>query len=429
MLPEALHLSIELGIKGLIEAFGGPGTVKDHNLHKLLARLEHVSGEGEKAVSYLSKSFDFAVRFYGLLHGPGDNSRFETIQEYFRSTGRAKHYEAYRYKQPSAGSDFEMQINSVWRRIDLRLHLEVVRTLMYSAYHFDCSLNPDVAFDSTPPIVQGRIVGPFLRALGAAALPEDGEVSPPDDGYFTVEHRIWLQDAVRTSYLGKAAKDSPQARAARILNEESRGDIALRYRLDLWKRTEPEPEELDARLANGYALLSDYETSAFVYSKNETPLGCVRRRSDGLWNTHAYRMGHEERILSSKKHAVAFIMERTTQPAHVFANGQNLGEMCLMRYLGTDFRHVEGYPCGWDGSKYHFEFLEPHQFAIGDNLGFGFTDKGEDEPEGIGGRVVDVDQYVVRIGDLWGLEWDGLSLNKTHELRFPSTEKEESASP
>ena len=115
--------------------------------------------------------------------------------------------------------------------------------------------------------------------------------------------------------------------------------------------------------------------------------------------------------------------------ARVFANGQDLGEMYMVCYMGYDLKYVEGYPCGWDGSRYRFEFLESHQFAIGDDLGFGFTDKDEDEPEGIGGVVVDTDEHVVYVSDLWGMGWDGPNLRRLYRIKFPSADGEDGERP
>ena len=291
-LPETLHLSIEIGIKTLIEAFGRPGVIREHDLCKLLALLGRDSDKGRRAVFYLSRSFDSAVQVYGLSRGWGDVSRFESIQKYFRSTGRGKHYEAYRYNQPSIHSDFEESdfeefVNSVWRRIDIRLHLEVVRTLMYSASYFERSLEPDVKYNPPPQMLESRIVGSYIRAFGAAALPRNGEINPPER-VFGPEHRDWIRDAVRASYRGETTEDSPQERAARALDEESRDNIALRYKLDLWRRTEPDPV-LPPGLADGYVLSDNSDTHAYIQSKNRNVVGKRKpeeRRSVGrgaLW--------------------------------------------------------------------------------------------------------------------------------------------------
>ena len=66
-LPATLHLAIEPGIKTLIEAFGRPGTIREHDLCKLLALLGHGSDKGWQAVFYSSRSFDSAVQVYGPL--------------------------------------------------------------------------------------------------------------------------------------------------------------------------------------------------------------------------------------------------------------------------------------------------------------------------------------------------------------------------
>ena len=415
-LPATLHLAIELGIKTLIEAFGRPGTIREHDLCKLLALLGHGSDEGRQAVFYLSRSFDSAVQVYGLLRGPGNSSRFESIQKYLRSTGRAEHYEAYRYKQPSIHSEIEELVNSIWYRIDLRLHLEIVRTLMYSASYFDHSLGPVVTYNPPPQMLGGRMVGSYIRAFDAAALPKNGDVSPPER-VFGPEHREWIRDAVRASYRGEVSEDSPQERAARALDEESKNDIALRYQLDLWRRTEPDQEDLDPSLADGYIPSEDSNIHAYVKSRTGRLLGSVSQRSDGLWDAEPL-CTRQEFIVSSKGHAIGFVVKRSTQLAHVFANGQDLGEMYMVRNTDNDLNSVQGYPCGWDGSRYHFEFLDSHQFAIGDDLGFAFTDKNEDEPDGIGGLVVDTDGHVVRISDLWALEWDGSNLRNSYATRI-----------
>ena len=420
-LPATLHLAIELGIKTLIEAFGRPGTIREHDLCKLLALLGHDSDNGRQAVFYLSRSFDSAVQVYGLLHGWGDCSRFESIQKYFRSTGREKHYEAYRYKQPSIHSEIEELVNSVWRRIDLRLHLEIVRTLVYSARHFERSLDPDVTYNPPPQMLESRIVGSYIRGFGAAALPKNADVSPPER-VFGSEHRSWIRDAVRASYRGEVSENSPQEGAARALDEESKDNIALRYKLDLWRRTEPDPEDPDSSLADGYTLSEDFNIHGYVHSRTGGLLGSASQRSDGLWDAEPL-CTRQKFILSSREHAIRFVVRRSTQLANVFANGQDLGEMYMVCHMGYEFKYVEGYPCGWDGSRYRFEFLESHQFAIGDDLGFGFTDKDEDEPEGIGGVVVDADKYSVYVSDLWGMGWDGPNLRRLYGIRFPSTDR------
>ena len=422
-LPATLHLAIELGIKTLIEVFGRSGVVREHDLCKLLALLGHDSDKGREAVFYLSRSFDSAVQVYGLLHGLGDCSRFESLQKYFRSTGRAEHYEAYRYNQPSMHDDVEELLNSVWLRIDLRLHLEVVRALMYSARYFQHALDPDVTYNPPPQMLEGRLVGSYIRAFRAASLSKNSDVSPPQ-GYFGPEHRGWLQDAVRVSFRGEAGEESPQERAAQALDEESKNDIALRYKLDLWRRTEPDPEELDPSLADGYVLSDDFGVNAFVQSRIGTLLGSVYQRSDGLWDAEPFDI-RQRFVLSSREHAIGFVVKNSTQLAYVFANGQYLGEMYMVSYMGYEFRHVQGYPCGWDGSRYRFEFLEAHHFAIGDDLGFGFTDKGEDEPDGIGGCIVDTDEYVVYVSDLWGMGWDGSNLRRLCQIRIPSADRED----
>ncbi len=422
-LPATLHLAIELGTKTLIEAFGRPGTIREHDLCKLLALLGHGSDKGQQAVFYLSRSFDSAVQVYGLLRGWGDCSRYESIQKYFRSTGRAEHYEAYRYNQPSMHDDFEELVNSVWRRIDLRLHLEIVRTLMYSARHFARAFEPDVTYNPPPQMLWSRMVGSYIRAFGAAALPKNGDVSPPER-VFGPEHREWIRDAVHASHRGEVVEDSPQERAARALEDESKNDIALRYQLDLWRRTAPDSEELDPILADGYVLSDDFGINTHVQSRNGTLLGSVFQRSDGLWD--AEPLGIRQRsVLSSRENAIAFVVRRATQLAHVFANGQDFGKAYLVCYMGYGFKHVEGYPCGWDGSSYRFEFLESHHFAIGDELGFGFTDKDEDEPDGIGGCVVDTDERVVCVSDLWGMGWDGPNLRRLYRVTIPSADGED----
>ena len=428
-LPATLHLSIELGIKALIEAFGGLGVIKEHDLGKLLALLGRTSDKGKEAVFYLSRSFDSAVQVYGLLRGWGDLSRFESIQKYFRSTGRNKHYQAYRYNQPSTHTELEELVNSVWYRIDLRLHLEIVRILMYSARYFDRLLDSDATYNPPPQMLESRIVGSYIRAFRAAALPEDGDVTPPGP-IFEHKHREWLRGAVCASHRGEITEDSPQERAARALGEESKNDIALRYQLDLWGRTEPDPEDLDPSLCDGYTLSDDSDIHAYVQSKSGTLLGSVRLRSDGLWDAEPLCTS-QECVLPSKEHAIGFVVKKATQSAHVFVNDQRLGEMYLVRYLGPDFRHVEGYPCGWDGSRYRFEFLVAHQLATGDDVGCGFTDKGKDEgePEGIGGRVVETDEHVVYVSDLWGMGWDGPNLRRLYGIRFPSADKENEKRP
>ena len=422
-LPATLHLAIELGIKTLIESFGRPGVIKEHDLCKLLALLGHGSDKGREAVFYLSRSFDSAVQVYGLLRGWEDHSRFESIQKYFRSTGRTEHYEAYRYSQPSIDSEIEELLNSVWYRIDLRLHLEIVRALMYSASYFERSLEPDVTYNPPPQMLASHMVGSYFRAFGAAALPKNGDVSPPE-AHFGPEHRAWIRDAVRASYRGEVSEDSPQARAARALDEESKNDIALRYQLDLWRRTEPDPEDLDPRLANGYELSEDFEIHGYVHSRAGELLGRVSQRSDGLWDAEPLctRQGF---VLSSREHAIGFVVKRSTRLANVFVNGQQFGEMYLVCSRDYRLKYVEGYPFGWDGSRYHFEFLESHQFAIGDDLGFGFTDKGEDGLEGFGGRVVDTDGHVVRITDLWSMEWHGPNLKRSDRVIFLSVDEED----
>ena len=90
-------------------------------------------------------------------------------------------------------------------------------------------------------------------------------------------------------------------------------------------------------------------------------------------------------------------------------------------------RYVDGYPLGWDGNSYQIEFLESHQFAIGDDIGFGFTGKGKDEgePEGIEGRVIDTDERVVYVSDLWSMGWDGPNPKRLYGIRFPSKGNEE----
>ncbi len=123
------------------------------------------------------------------------------------------------------------------------------------------------------------------------------------------------------------------------------------------------------------------------------------------------------------EHAIRFVVKRSTQSAQVFVNGQPLGEMNTVRHMGHDLEYVNGYPFGWDGTSYRVEFLETHQFANGDDLGFGFTDKSKDEsePEGIGGRVVGVvgkEEHVVRMSDLWALERDGPNLRKSYSTRI-----------
>ncbi len=421
-LPETLHLSIELGIKALIEAFGKPGVIKEHDLCKLLALLGYGSDKGRDAVFYLSRSFDSAVECYGLLRGPGDSSRFESIQKYFRSTGRKEHYEAYRYNQPSIPPDIEELRSNVWNRIDLRLHLEIVRTLMYSALYFEHSLNPDVTYNPPPQMHWSRIVGSYRRAFGAAALPKNGEVSPPE-AHFGHEHLDWLRSAVRASYCGETSKGSPQERAARALEDESKNDIALRYHLDLWRRTEPDPEELDQSLADGYVLSDDYEFRAFIQSRNGTLLGRIHQRSDGLWDAKPFST-RQEVVLSSREHAIRFVVKRSTQLAHVFVNGKHLGEAYLVCAREYELRYVDGYPFGWDGNSYRVEFIESHQCAIGDDLSFGFTGKDQDELEGIGGRVVDSDEHVVRLSDLWALEWDGPNLRKSYATRILVVDRE-----
>ena len=415
-LPATLHLAIELGIKTLIGAFGWPGTIREHDLCKLLALLGHGSDEGRQAVFYLSRSFDSAVQVYGLLRGWGDCSRFESIQKYFRSTGRAEHYEAYRYKQPSMHSEIEELLNSAWYRIDLRLHLEIVRTLMYSSSYFDNSLEPDVTYNPPPQMLGGRMVGSYIRAFRAADLPKNGDVSSPER-VFGPEHRSWIRDAVRVSYRGEVGEDSPQERAARALDEESKNDIALRYQLDLWRRTEPDPENLDPRLADGYTLSEDFNIHGYVHSRTGGLLGSASQRSDGLWDAEPL-CTRQRFVLTSMEHAIRFVVRRSTQLAHVFVNGQHLGEMYLVCSRDSDLEYPEGYPFGWDGSRYHFEFLEPHQFAIGDDLGFGLTDRVGDEPEGIGGAVVDTDEHVVYVSALWAMERDGPNLRKSYPTRI-----------
>ena len=428
-LPATLHLAIELGIKTLIEAFGRPGVIKEHDLCKLLALLGHGSDKGREAVFHLSRSFDSAVQVYGLLRGWEDHSRFESIQKYFRSTGRSEHYEAYRYNQPSMDSDIEELIKSVWRRIDLRLHLDIVRTLMYSASYFDHSLEPDVTYNPPPPMLGSRMVGSYFRAFGAAALPKNDDVSPPE-AHFGPEHRAWIRDAVRASYRGEVSEDSPQARAARALDEESKNDIALRYQLDLWRRTEPDPEDLDPSLADGYVLSEDFNIHGYVHSRTGGLLGSVSQRSEGLWDAEPL-CTRRRFVLSSREHAIRFVVERSTQLAHVFVNGQHHGDMYMVcsRDLNLDLEYVEGYPFGWDGSRYHLEFLASHQFAIGDDLGFGFTDTGEDGLEGFGGRVIDTDELVVRITDLWAMEWHGPNLKRSDRMIFLSVAGEDGERP
>ena len=419
-LPEMLHLSIERGIKALIEAFGRPGTIREHSLGKLLALLGRGSDEGRNAVFYLGRSFDSAVHLYGLLRGRGDCSRFESIQKYFRSTGRDEHYQDYRYSHPSMHSDVEELINSAWYRIDLRLHLEIVKTLMYSAHYFEYSLEPDVQYNPPPQMLESRIVGSYYRAFRAAQLPQNGDVSTPDHTFWP-EHRDWLRVAVSVNHRGEFNEDSPQKRAVRALEEESKYDIALRYQLDLWRRREPDPEELGPCLADGYVLSDDSNINAFVQIRNGTLLGSVWHRSDGLWDANPLCTRHKS-ILSSKEHAIRFVVERSTQFTHVFVNGQPLGEMCTVRYMGYDFKYVEGYPFGWDGTSYRVEFLESRQFSMGDDLAFGFKDKAKDkdEIEGIEGRIVEMDGHVVRISDLWAMEWEGPSLRRLHGIQFPS---------
>ena len=426
-LPATLHLAIELGIKTLIDAFGRPGTIREHNLGKLLALLGHGSDKGREAIFYLGRSFDSAVEVYGLLRGWGDCSRFESIQKYFRSTGRTEHYEAYRYNQPSIYPEIEELLNSVWYRIDLRLHLEIVRTLMYSTSYFERSLEPDVTYNPPPQMLEGRMVGSYIRAFGAAALPKNGDVSPPEV-VFDLKHRDWIRNAVRASNRGEVGEDSPQERAARALDEESKSDIALRYQLDLWRKMEPDLVELDPRLANGYELSEDFKIHGYIHSRTGGLLGSVCQRSDGLWDAEPLctRQGF---VLSSREHAIGFVVKRSTQLAHVFVNGQHLGEMYMVCYMGYDLKYVQGYPCGWDGSRYHFEFLESHQLVIGDDLGLGFTDKDEDEPEGIGGVVVDTDEHVVYVSDLWGMGWDGPNLRRLYGIRFPSADSEDGERP
>ena len=415
-LPATLHLAIELGIKTLIEAFGRPGTIREHDLGKLLALLGHGSDKGREAVFYLSRSFDSAVQVYGLLRGWMDRSGVESVQKYFRNTGRKEHYEAYRYKQPSIYPDLEELLNSVWYRIDLRLHLEIVRTLMYSTSYFQRSLEADVTYNPPPQMLASRMVGSYMRAFSAAALPKDGEISPPEM-VFGPEHRSWIRDAVHASYLGEVSDDSPQQRAARALDEETKNDIALRYQLDLWRRTEPDQEDLDQSLADGYVLSDGSTVSANVQSRSGSLLGSARQRSDGLWNAEPL-CTRQRFVLSSMEHAIRFVVKRSTQLAQVFVNGQYLGKRYLVCSRDYRLKYVEGYPCGWDGSRYHFEFLEAHQFAIGDDLGFGFTDKGGDEPEGIGGVVVDMDEHVVYVSDLWAMEWDGSNLRNSYATRI-----------
>ena len=426
-LPETLHLAIELGIKALIEAFGRPGVVKEHDLPKLLALLGHESDKGQKAVFYLSRSFDSAVECYGLLRGPGDCNRFESVHKYLRSTGKAEHYQAYRYKQPSILPDIDELVNSVWYRIDIRLHLEIARTLMYSAFYFERSLEPDATYNPPPQVHSLRLVGSYVRAFRAAALNRNGSVSPPE-GYFGPEHRGWLRDAVRACYLGEISEDSPQARAVLALDEESGNDIALRYQLDLWRRTEPDPEELAPSLADGYVLSDDSDIHAFLQSRSGTLLGSVRQRSDGLWDAEPLRTRRGS-VLSSREHAIRFVVRRSTQVAHVFANGRHVGEMQMVCSSDHRLQFVEGYPCGWDGSRYHFEFVVSHRFTTGDDLGFGFTDKGDGELDGIGGRVVDTDEYVVYVSDLWAMEWDGPNLRKSHATRVSVVGREDQDRP
>ena len=79
-LPATSHLAIELGIKTLIETFGRPGTIREHNLCKFLAHLGHGSDKGREAVFYLNRVFDSAVQVYGLPRRWEDCSRFENIQ-------------------------------------------------------------------------------------------------------------------------------------------------------------------------------------------------------------------------------------------------------------------------------------------------------------------------------------------------------------
>lgn len=426
-LPATLHLSMELGFKALLEAFGGPGVIKEHDLYKLLALLGHGSDKGREAVFYLSRSFDSAVECYGLTRGPGDPSRFESLQKYLRSTGRNEHYAAYRYNQPSIHSDVEELVDSVWHRIDLRLHLEIVRTLMYTAQYFERSLEPGVTYNPPPPMHWGRITGSYVRAFGAAALPENGDIGPPKP-HFGHEHLDWLRDAVRAAHRGETSEDAPQDRAARALDEEARNDIALRYQLELWKRTEPDPDELDPRLSEGYTLSDDSDIHAYLHSRNGTLLGSVRQRSDGLWD--AEPLGTRQAfVLSSKEHAIAFVVKRSTQLVHLFVNDQRIGEAYLVCARHYDLRYVDGYPLGWDGNSYRVEFLDSHLCAVGDDLGFGFTDKEEDEPEGIGGRVVDTDEHVVRISNLWAMEWDGPDLRKLYETRILVQDKEDDERP
>lgn len=426
-LPETLHLSIELGIKALIEAFGGPGVIKNHDLGKLLALLGRTSDKGMEAVFFLSRSFDSAVQVYGLRRGWGDLSRFESIQKYFRSTGRSEHYQAYRYNQPSISSrtDLEELVNSVWERIDLRLHLEIVRVLMYSARYFDRLLDSDATSSPPPGMLEVRMVGAYIRAFRAAALPRDGDVTPPGP-IFENKHREWLRKAVRASYRGETTEDAPEERAARVLGEESKNDIALRYWLDLWRRTEPDPEDLDPSRSDGYTLSDDFDIHAYVESRSGTLLGSVRQRRDGLWDAKP-TCTRQRSVLSSKEHAIRFVMKKATQSAHVFVNERPLGEVPLVRYLGSDFGHVEGYPCGWDGSRFRFEFLVPHRVAIGDDLACGLTDRVRDEgePEGIGGHVVGTDEHVVYVKDLWGMGWDGPNLRRLYRVRFPWIGKED----
>ena len=426
-LPATLHLAIELGIKTLIEAFGRPGTIREHNLCKLLALLGHSSDKGKQAVFYLSRSFDSAVQVYGLLRGWGNCSRFESIQKYFRSTGRTEHYEAYRYSQPSIDSEIEELVNSVWYRIDLRLHLEIVRTLMYSASYFEYSLDPDVTYNPPPQMLGSRMVGSYIRAFGAAALPKNGDVSPPE-AHFGPEHWSWIRDAVRASHRDEVSEDSPQERAARALDEESKNDIALRYQLDLWRKMEPDLVKLDPRLANGYKLSEDSNIHAYVQSRTGGLLGSVSQRSDGLWDAEPL-CTRQVFVLSSREHAIGFVVRRSTQLAHVFVNGQHFGEMYLVCSRDYRLKYVEGYPFGWDGNRYHFEFLESHQFAIGDDLGFGFTDKGEDGLGGFGGRVVDTDGHVVHITDLWAMEWHGPNLKRSDRMIFLSVDGEDGERP
>lgn len=114
------HLSIERGIKSLIEDAGG--AFDPH--HKLNAHYSKLASLNQEAAQFLSASFEDAVQFYNINPKTKGCKHFRELETYLASVGSNTAFQTMRYWELGQSRD-----DKLLGRFSLTLHSEILRAL------------------------------------------------------------------------------------------------------------------------------------------------------------------------------------------------------------------------------------------------------------------------------------------------------------